>query len=212
MRASSFTRVKSTNDVEGFYNKQFCPRTGLREGSIFYLTIVYIYREFIPYLSSPHCVHTWQIKSHLYFSYKYMRGRSWKVLVFTGSLTFIAPSRERLRSTFIRRNFHVHYADICISRKPGAHSSNVKILPVLFSMIIPHYLQKERTFDESTISTSMAEKGSSLLLSESAIYSGYLEYVRSKSGDLWYTKESLPYFVQHCAPRLFDRKLLFDLP
>lgn len=34
---------------------------------------------------------------------------------------------------------------------------------------------------------------------------------RSKSGDLRYTKESLPYFVEHCVPRLFDREVLFDL-
>lgn len=94
---------------------------------------------------------------------------------------------------------------ICVSRKPGAHSSNVKILPVLFCMIIPRYLRKERTFDESTISTSMTGKGSSLLLLKSAIYSGYPGYVRSlKERDLRYTKESLPYFVQHCVPRAYS--------
>lgn len=35
---------------------------------------------------------------------------------------------------------------------------------------------------------------------------------RSKNWDLRYTKESPPYFVEHCIPRLLDREVLFDLP
>jgi len=95
------------------------------------------------------------------------------------------------------------------------HGTNVKISLILLSMIIPRRRQKERTFDESTrtISASMTEEGSSLLLLKSAIYSGYPGSIRSlKERRIFaYTKESLPYFVEHCAPRLFDRDVLCDL-
>jgi len=95
------------------------------------------------------------------------------------------------------------------------YGTNVKISLILLSMIISRRRQKERTFDESTraISASMTEGGSSLLLLKSAIYSGYPGSIRSlKERRIFaYTKESLPYFVEHCAPRLFDRDVLCDL-
>lgn len=63
-----------------------------------------------------------------------MCSRRWKIFVFIETLIFIVPSRRRFRSTFIRRNSRVLFGFTYFESQ--AYSSNVKILPVLLSMII----------------------------------------------------------------------------
>lgn len=95
-----------------------------------------------------------------------------------------------------------------------AHSSNVKILPVLFSMII------HATYRKRGLSTNQRKRSPHRWSRKDRVYCSrnprFIQvtrdmFGRSKSWDLRYTKESLPYFVEHCVPRLFDREVLLDL-
>lgn len=123
-----------------------------------------------------------------------------KVFVFIESLTFIAPSRRRVRSTFIRRNSRVLFGFTYFESQ--AYSWNVKILPALLSMII------RATYRKRGISTNQQERSRHRWPQKDRVYCSWNPrfiqvtrdtFGRSKNRDLWYTKESPPYFVEHCV-------------
>jgi len=136
-----------------------------------------------------------------------------KVLIFLSNLIFIASSRRRFRSTFIQRNSCALFGFTYFESQ--AYSSNVKILPILLSMII------RATYRKRGLSTSQRERSRHRWPGKDRVYCSsnprFIQvtrdtFGRSKNGDLRYTKESLSYFVAHCVPRLLDHEVLFDLP
>lgn len=142
-----------------------------------------------------------------------MCDRRWKIFVFIESLTFIVPSRRRLRSTFIRRNSRVLFGFTYFESQ--AYSSNVKILPILLSMII------RATYRKRGLSTNQRERSRHRWPGKDRVYCSWNPrfiqvtqdtFGRSKNRDLRYTKESHPYFAKHCVPCLLDRDVLFDPP
>lgn len=135
-----------------------------------------------------------------------------KVLIFLSNLTFIAPSRRRLRSIFIRRKSCALFGFTYFESQ--AYSSNVKILQVLLSMII------RATYRKRGLS-SQRERSRHRWPGKDRVYCSWNPrfiqvtrdtFGRSKNGDLQYTKESLSYFVALRPAHLFDREVLFDLP